>query len=329
MNHSGMTDFEVFQKLASLILGRKIMSWLQLGKLARTGDDKAKRVIQRLSSQLGVQLVTAGENRVLTVTEAGREFYELLTRLSSLADQESPAEKVTVLADPLVVQILLPEPLSAYFALWGSAASVTLPAVNGVESLRKEILEGRGDFAISFAESDESVSADEALGPKLPWVLLVPKKDHRFSGHHGPVSAEQLRGTDRVFLPGMAAKNEELEAFLAPSHCGRVECEVVPAMVDAGLGLGIIPDLFGNQETNGVCKLAIENVTPSQLRLVLSRKGMAGLSEPAEALVQSIRNACESRFASPVNGEAVVPERAAHSLFQESTPQLAETVHDR
>ena len=42
MNHSGSTDFEVFQKLVTVILGRKIMSWLQLGKLARVGDDKPR-----------------------------------------------------------------------------------------------------------------------------------------------------------------------------------------------------------------------------------------------------------------------------------------------
>jgi hypothetical protein len=224
----------------------------------------------------------------------------------------------------LVAQMLLPGALAEFFSLWGSAAAVCLLATDRLESARKEILEGRGDFALCFAEPEETVADAEALGPKRPWLLLAPK-NHRLSRHRAAVSSEQLQSTDRVFLPGVAAGNEALEAFLAPVPlAGRVECQSVLAMVDAGW-LGIIPDLFGgHQESKGFCKLVIENAAPVQLRLVLPRKGMASLSEPAAAMVGNIRRACEARFATPSNGEAVTPEGVEKLLFQESSSVLAE-----
>jgi DNA-binding transcriptional LysR family regulator len=315
MKNFGLTDCGIFQRLAAKILERKIMSRLQLSRAVRIDEDKTKRVVDRLANELGVPLIAVGEDRSWKLTPAGRDFSELLMRMNSLADQEAPAERVTVLATPLVAQMLLPGPLAVFFGLWGSAASVTLPAVDGVESLRKEIREARGDFAVGFAETDEAVSADESLG-FVPWVLIAPKKDHRLSGHGGTVSGEQFQSTDRVFLPGLAERNEDLEAFLAPiPRSGRVECSesVLLAMVNAGLGLAIIPDLNGNLDSNGTCKLAIEGMAPMQLRLVLPRKGMAGLSEPAEALVGNIRRAC-TRFAVELAEKATLPNGSPVAL---------------
>jgi hypothetical protein len=318
MNHFGLTDFEIFLKLVAVLLVRKVMSWLELARKARVGDDKAKRVVERLSSQFGMPLIVSGENRCLKLTAGGKELAQFLTRMNSLADEESPAAKLTVLADPLVAQILLPAgTLTEFFSLWGSSASVSLPATDGLDSARKEIMEGRGDFALCFAEPGETVSESEAVA-SLPWVLLVPK-NHRLFGHRGAVSGGQLQDTDRVFLPGVAAGNEGLEAFLAPiPPSGRVQCESVLAMVDAGW-LGIIPDLYGHlHQSNGFSKLVIENVAPVQIRLVLPRKGMASLSEPAEAMVGNIRRSCETRFATPTSGEAAMPESVGNLLFSGS-----------
>ena len=164
---------------------------------------------------------------------------------------------------------------------------------------RKNVADGLISFAIDAAEDGETVPAAEALGPKLPWVLLVPKT-HVLGELQGTVSSEQVRVHGRVFLSSLAAANPSVEAFLAGvPAAARIECDGVREMVAAGLGVGIALDLYGNRDDARLTKLTLEKTEPAQIRFVLPRRGTTAISEPKQSLVDAIRKAVDERFAPP------------------------------
>jgi DNA-binding transcriptional LysR family regulator len=171
--------------------------------------------------------------------------------------------------------------------------------------VRKNVLEGGGStFGIGIVDADESISGAEVLGSKLSWCLLVPLS-HSLAEHAGPVSADMLASEDRFFLPSCGLACPGMDTFLAT--VGRtcvVETDSALGMVAAGLGLGVIPDLFGNQEPEGMAKLSLPELGQMQLRLYLPRQGTT-LSDPAQSLCESLRRVVEARLApapAPENG---------------------------
>lgn len=298
-----LNDFDIAQKVTAILAGtRPFSSRLQLARQVRLSDDTLNRAIERVEAYLRTPLIAVSENHRLTLTSAGRTFMRLAGQLSSLADQEDvPAETITVQADPDVAAAILPAALPPFLEVWGGLVQLRVGPLDG--STRKSVSDGLTSFAIDLAEDGETVPAAEALGPRLPWVLLVPKT-HALSELQGTVSSEQVRKQGRFFLSSMAAANPSVSAFLAGvPAANRLEIQEVRDLVAADLGVGIALDLHGNQNDARLTKLALEKTEPAQLRFVLPRRGASVLSEPKQSLVDAIRKAVEARFAAPPTPE--------------------------
>ena len=187
----GLNDFDIWQKLAAPLAGtRQVSSWLELVRRAHVQEDKAKRVCLRLEAYLGTRLIVASENHRLTLTGAGRTFMRLAGQLSSLAaDQEElPTETITLQADPDVAAAILPAALPPFLEVWGGLVQLRIGPLEG--SARKNVADGLS-FAIDLAEDGEIVPEAEALGPMLPWVLLVQKSHARSANCRAPSPANR------------------------------------------------------------------------------------------------------------------------------------------
>jgi len=319
----GLTDFEVFQRIAPILAGpRQVVSWLDLARKSRvSSDDKIRRCLERLESFFGIRIVVTDNHR-LKLTEVGRSFLRLVTELCSLGvREEQSAPAMTVQVDPFA-EALFPPAWPSFFELWASSISVRLAPLDEVVHVRKSIAEGTTAFAVGFADAEETIPPAEMLWPKIPWVLLVPDG----ASFQGVISGEQLRDK-RLFIPSVAAANPDVAAFLA--GVPRIESDSAVAMAMARMGLAMIPDLFGHELPAGITKATIDSIPPMQLRFVLPRQG---LSEPAaETLAQGIRNVVEARFAedgvSAEEAETSPESPAEEEDIEEhpAKPKLAET----
>jgi DNA-binding transcriptional LysR family regulator len=292
-----LSDQEVFLKLGSVLLrSNRVASMGQLAKLAHVGDDMARRCIERLKKQFQKELIKSVDGR-LCLTDAGKKLLHLFNELLGLAENgEEQLELLTVEADALLVESLLPEALRTLLELWISFIQLRICPLDW-HSVRQHINDGITSVGIGWGDGSETIPAAEVLGPKMKMVLLVPRHNHRLAEYHESVTAEQLRGDDRVFADRQTLARSDLNEILtAVPPANRIECDSVVRFVATGLGLGVIPDVYGNQEIAGVDKLVIQNVEPVQLQLFLLRHGAGALSEPLQCLVEALRKAIESRY---------------------------------
>ena len=321
-----LSDQEVYLKLGdALFRHHRVVSMGQLAKLAGVSDDMARRCLERLKKQLNdKELIVSVEGR-LSFTAAGKKLLHLFNELFALAKHgEAPPELLTVEADGLVVESLFPAALSSFLELWGSFTQLRIGPLDG-SSVRQRIQEGITALGIGYGDSSETILPAEILGPKIPWVLLVPRDKHRLASLDVNVTAEQLRGDDRVFASRQALAFSDLTTFLAAvPQPNRIECNSVIALVAAGLGLGIVPD-FGNQEIEGVSKLVIQNVEPVQPRLFLPRQGAGALSKPLQCFVQALRKAVEARYATVTPPLLFAAETVNGSPAEQLLTSLEET----
>jgi DNA-binding transcriptional LysR family regulator len=287
-----LSNFEVYKKVGELLASpRPILSWLALSRAARLQEDKTQRAVKQLEAHFGRPLIVVDNHR-LCLTEAGRILLRLTQQMSALADHgEQAAEVVTFQAEPDMAAMLLPDVLPGFWDLWGSLVCLRLfPLDNAV---RKNVSEGTVLFGLGLAEVTETLPAAEVLGQKVPWILLVPE-NHRLNESQGQIAAGQIGGQDRLLVSSLAAGSQGLEKFLAGvPRSNLIECDGAIALAKAGIGLPIVPDLFGNQPCEGFTKLALAGTEHVQPRLILPRSG--ALPEPVEVLIAAIRRVVESR----------------------------------
>jgi DNA-binding transcriptional LysR family regulator len=291
-----LNDLDVFHKAGKpLTSPRPMRSRLELSRHVRLTDDQITRAVQRLEAYLGKTLIDFGNPVSLTAT--GRKLLPLVDKISLLSnDAEQTAEPLTIQADSDIAAVFLPEVLPNFWKMWGSV--VALRVFPLYSSVRKHIADGDTSHGWAWAEAGETIPAAEIVGPALPWTLVVPDF-HPLSDFQGEVSPDQLGADDHVFLSSVAANSVGLEKFLAGvPRSNQLQVESVWNMLRNGLGLGLMPDLFGSEPCEGFTKLTIKDADPMmQLRLFLPRSGAGSLSEPAAGLCQAMRHVCEARFA--------------------------------
>jgi DNA-binding transcriptional LysR family regulator len=287
-------DLTVFRQLAECVARpNQLTSFLQLARRAKVTDDTARRSLERLKSEFNNPLIAMKEHR-LVLTDAGRELLQLAVRLAALAENtETPPDELVIEADSLLAASLLPQAFAAFFQTWGGMVQPKIcPLLE--ELARRDVQEGVAAFGVGFGTSAESVSEGEALGPKIPWVLL--SKNHRLAGAHESVSAEGFSADDRVFVPELGMDWPGMgEVLRAVPHHNRVLCDAMPAvqLATSGLGAAVLPDLLPEREL--VSKRVIQGIPPIQPKLFLPRRGFDGLTEPEQSLVEEIRRVAESR----------------------------------
>jgi hypothetical protein len=274
-------DFEILVKILDLLSRpNSIASRLQLAKMTRQNDDKLNRLLQDAEAAFGKVLQFEGHRP--TITGLGRKVHRHLGGLTALATgAEAPPAMLTIEADPWLeglIALVVPE----FLALWGSVIQLSLCPLT--PSVRRNVSQGMS-IGIGVTEADETIPANEILGPKRSWAVLVPS-NHRLSGSGIAIATEQLGPDDRVVIPRSLASNPTIEKFLGSQLRTRVvECDACLQMIRAG-GLGLLPDVFG--DIDGIQKLAARGTAPVQLRLYLPRK-TATISEPVQSLVEMLK----------------------------------------
>ncbi len=301
----GLNEIDLFQKIAEpLTEPRRVGSLLELSRRSGVQEDKLKRFIDKWEGSYRTKLIAiCDDDHRLKLADLGGKLLPLAVQWTALTNQrELPAETITVQAHHDVAVSIFPAALPSFFPeVYGGLVQLRIGPLG--DSVRKTVANGLASFAIDLAEEGEIVPPAEALGPRLPWILLI-SDTHRLSDLDDGVSCEVVRNQGRVFLSSMAMANSTVSDFLAGVPLSdRVECCAVQEMVKAGLGVGISLDLQGNQPVAGLTKIALKGVEPAQLRFVLPRRGASVLSEPVQALIAAIRKEMEARFPAPSPAE--------------------------
>jgi DNA-binding transcriptional LysR family regulator len=317
--------FELYRKLAEPVARpNQLGSLMQLAKKARVTDDAARRLLDQLAAELNHPLIVVQDRRI-TLTDAGRQLLEVAVRLTSIAENtETPADVLTVEADSLLAECLLPQAFGSFLDLWASLVQLRVCPMQN-DRTRRNIQDGTTAFGIAFAESG-SVPLAETLGPKVSWVLVLPK-NHRLARTHEPVSAESLSENDRVFIPEFGADWPGMDGVLkAVPSCNRVVCEATLTIRLAKVGLGgaIVPDLLPEGEF--VCKRMIQGIDPVQPRFVFPRQAFDGLTEPEQSLVEQIRKVAEARCKPEAPKDQNDAEVAALTLVEETVTPMEEVL---
>jgi DNA-binding transcriptional LysR family regulator len=316
-------DLTVFRKLAEHVAKPNCLtSFLQLARRAKLTDDTARRSLERLKCEFNDPLLVI-QDRHAVLTDAGRELLQLSARLTALAENtEVPPIVLAIESDSLLAVALIATALPAFLELWGSMVQVKVHPLQE-EAGRRNVAEGLASFGVGFADGAEVVSGDEMLGPRVPWVLVMPK-NHRLAGSADPVTAENLSVNDRVFIPEMATSwpGMDMALKLVPAFNRIVVCDAALAFrLGLDLGVAVVPDSLSARDF--ASKRLLQGIEPVQPRFILPRKGIDGLTEPEQSLVEQIRNVAEFRCKQETLTEETAAEVVVEAaLLEEPARQL-------
>jgi len=307
-----------FGKIARpLAQPHQFKSFLHLFRRVQVGADFGRRIVEDVRHKYHDPLIIS-EDGWLVLTPVGGELVTVANRLSALAERtEIPPDVLAVEADALLAETLLAQAFPTYLDLW---QTVSQPRICPMQPDRtpKNIQNGATAFALSFAGSTEKISKAEAAGPPSAWVLVM-QHGHRLMGP-GPVAAESLTPGDRVFLTEMAMEWPMMDGFIkAVPACNRIVCgdsTLAIRLAMSGLGVAIVPDVLPDRV--GGCKRVISEIDPIQPRFVLPRKGVDGLTEPEQCLVEEIRKVAEARCQQETPEAEKDTEEVVEALVEET-----------
>ncbi|HTI70627.1 MAG TPA: LysR substrate-binding domain-containing protein [Candidatus Limnocylindria bacterium] len=222
--------------------------------------------IRKLEADLGTSLFHRGR-RESTLTAAGQALFEhaeaLLTQASVIRQKVHDVAamrtgKLTIAAIPSVSAFLLP-PAVARFRQ--SHPDVELRLMEGTsEAIAEDVESGRAD--LGFVQLPlRRTNLDQKVLFQEPYRLLCPRRSRL--ARHGPVRLAALAEEPFVLYQGHV-RDAALAACRAVGFEPRIACETrelttVHALVAAGLGVSLLPQLATSRGTSGCAVISIES----------------------------------------------------------------------
>ncbi|MCZ8092538.1 MAG: LysR family transcriptional regulator [Acidovorax sp.] len=254
------------------------------------------RRVERLELALGVRLLER-TTRSVALTAVGQEF--LLEARAALVGLDEAVQRVSdqvqlrrgrvaVACIPSVATHVLPRVLRA-FAVAQPEVQVHVIDESASQVL-DAVLRGEADFGLSFTGSQESALRFEAL-TRERYMLAMPR-NHRWAGRD-EVAWSELAGQRLVSVSRDSANRlllDQATADLPEQPVAWYECNHVAgalALVEAGLGLAVLPQLALSSDSSQVC--GVPMTAPDLWRtLGLLQRRDRVLAPAAEALRQRL-----------------------------------------
>ena len=254
------------------------------------------RRVERLEAALGVRLL-ARTTRSVELTAVGQEFlHEARAALVGLDEAVQRVNdqvhlrrgRVAIACIPSVASHLLPRVLRAF------AVAQPEVQVHVIDESASQVLDavvrGDADFGLSFTGSQESALRFEALMRER--YVLAMRRGHRWAGRKDVAWAE-LAGQRLVSVSRDSSNRlllDQATADLPEQPVAWYECNHVAgalALVEAGLGLAVLPQLALPAEHPEVCGVPL--IEPDLWRtLGLLQRRDRVLGPAAEALRQRL-----------------------------------------
>lgn len=254
------------------------------------------RRVERLEAALGVRLLER-TTRSVELTAVGQEFlHEARTALAGLDEAVQRVNdqvhlrrgRVAIACIPSVASHLLPRVLRAF------AVAQPEVQVHVIDESANQVLDavvrGDADFGLSFTGSQESALRFEALMRER--YVLAMQRGHRWAGRKEVAWAE-LAGQRLVSVSRDSSNRlllDQATADLPQQPVAWYECNHVAgalALVEAGLGLAVLPQLALPAEHPQVCGVPL--IDPDLWRtLGLLQRRDRVLAPAAEALRQRL-----------------------------------------
>jgi len=329
MNIHWLDDLSVFYELVGPLRrpGHGFVSFMQLCKRQGLGDDRGRRAVGGLEGRWHRKLIGTDERRRLFLTADGLRACDLAVqeRLLRGGNDEDNAETVTAEMPPAIAAAVLPDVLPGFLEIYAGLVQVRIvPLV--ASAVKANIANRCTTFGVGW--SDDDAPAGDTLPVTIPWCG-VGSALHRLHASDAPLEAAELQDEDRVLIPGDMGALPAIRSWLEQVPLSnRLECDcwaAIRKLAASGIGLALLLDLNPNEKDSALFKRPLAGVEGMKLRLYLPRRA-ADLSEPAQALVDGIRRAVESRFASgEASGDEMLTAAAAQAELDEAKPKLAET----
>lgn len=254
------------------------------------------RRVERLEAALGVRLLER-TTRSVELTAVGQEFlHEARMALAGLDEAVQRVNdqvhlrrgRVAIACIPSVASHLLPRVLRAF------AVAQPEVQVHVIDESANQVLDavvrGDADFGLSFTGSQESALRFEALMRER--YVLAMQRGHRWAGRKEVAWAE-LAGQRLVSVSRDSSNRlllDQATADLPQQPVAWYECNHVAgalALVEAGLGLAVLPQLALPAEHPQVCGVPL--IDPDLWRtLGLLQRRDRVLAPAAEALRQRL-----------------------------------------
>ena len=256
-------------------------------------------LISELEAEFGLRLFDR-TTRLVQLADAGRDFYPVAEKILAdlhnalLSSKELVAKKrgrVSVAATPLMASILLPKVIGEYTALYPDIRVTLQDSLAGL--IQQKVRDGTADFGIgTFERAGRELIAEPFMADTL--VLACPA-GHPLAGKasvtwralagHPFISLTRDNSVGQLIRKCLADAGVEVHSAYEVSYLS-----TVVGMVDAGLGVAVLPSYAG--PITRLYDIQIRKLVKPAIRREMSfitRQGKA-LSPAAESLKSFLKS---------------------------------------
>ena len=211
-------------------------------------------LISELEAEFGLRLFDR-TTRLVQLTDAGRDFYPVAEKILAdlhnalLSSKELVAKKrgrVSIAATPLMASILLPKVIGEYTAMYPNISVTLQDSLAGL--IQQKVRDGTADFGIgTFERAGRELIAEPFMADTL--VLACPA-GHPLAGKasvtwralagHPFISLTRDNSVGQLIRKCLADAGVEVHSAYEVSYLS-----TVVGMVDAGLGVAVLPSYAG------------------------------------------------------------------------------------
>ena len=261
-------------------------------------------LISELETEFGLRLFDR-TTRLVQLADAGRDFYPVAEKILAdlhnalLSSKELVAKKrgrVSVAATPLMASILLPKVIGEYTALYPDIHVTLQDSLAGL--IQQKVRDGTADFGIgTFERAGRELIAEPFMADTL--VLACPA-GHPLAGKasvtwralagHPFISLTRDNSVGQLIRKCLADAGVEVHSAYEVSYLS-----TVVGMVDAGLGVAVLPSYAG--PITRLYDIQIRKLVKPAIRREMSfitRQGKA-LSPAAESLKSFLKSYVKTR----------------------------------
>ena len=261
-------------------------------------------LISELEAEFGLRLFDR-TTRLVQLADAGRDFYPVAEKILAdlhnalLSSKELVAKKrgrVSVAATPLMASILLPKVIGEYTALYPDIRVTLQDSLAGL--IQQKVRDGTADFGIgTFERAGRELIAEPFMADTL--VLACPaghplaakaSVTWRALAGHPFISLTRDNSVGQLIRKCLADAGVEVHSAYEVSYLS-----TVVGMVDAGLGVAVLPSYAG--PITRLYDIQIRKLVKPAIRREMSfitRQGKA-LSPAAESLKSFLKNYVKTR----------------------------------